>query len=79
MDHGRAVPGPARKEPDTDDLLDRFLVIGTPDTVIRQIQRVQEMVGITHFNCSFCFGDIGHPRIMKSMALFAREVLPAFR
>ena len=79
VDHGRAVAVPAPKEPDTDDLLDRFLVIGTPDTVIRQIQRVQEMVGITHFNCSFWFGDIEHPRIMKSMALFAREVLPAFR
>jgi alkanesulfonate monooxygenase SsuD/methylene tetrahydromethanopterin reductase-like flavin-dependent oxidoreductase (luciferase family) len=53
-------------------------VIGTPDTVIRQITRVKEMVGITHFNCSFWFGDIEHPRIMKSMQLVAKEVLPAF-
>jgi len=60
-------------------MLDRFLVIGTPDTVIRQITRVKEMVGITHFNCSFWFGDMEHPRIMKSMQLFAKEVLPAFR
>jgi hypothetical protein len=36
-------------------------------------------VGITHFNCSFWFGDIEHPRIMRSMELFARDVLPAFR
>ena len=56
-----------------------YLVIGTPDTVIRQITRVKEMVGITHFNCSFWFGDLEHPRIMKSMTLFANEVLPAFR
>jgi alkanesulfonate monooxygenase SsuD/methylene tetrahydromethanopterin reductase-like flavin-dependent oxidoreductase (luciferase family) len=79
VDRGRAVAVPAPKEPDTDDLLDRFLVIGTPDIVVRQIKRVQETVGITHFNCSFWFGDIEHPRIMKSMALFAKEVLPAFR
>ena len=79
VDRGRAIPVPAPKEPDTDDLLDRFLVIGTPDTVIRQITRVKEMVGITHFNCSFWFGDLEHPRIMKSMQLFAKEVLPAFR
>jgi luciferase family oxidoreductase group 1 len=79
VDRGRAVPVPSPKEPDTDDLLDRFLVIGTPDTVIRQIRRVQETVGISHFNCSFWFGDIEHPRIMRSMELFAREVLPAFR
>jgi luciferase family oxidoreductase group 1 len=78
VDRGRAIAVPGPKEPDTDDLLDRFLVIGTPDTVIRQITRVQEMVGITHFNCSFWFGDIEHPRIMKSMELFAKEVAPAF-
>jgi len=79
VDRGRAIAVPGPKEPDTDDLLDRFLVIGTPDTVIRQITRVKEMVGITHFNCSFWFGDLEHPRIMKSMQLFAKEVLPAFR
>jgi len=79
VDRGRAIAVPGPKEPDTDDLLDRFLVMGTPDTVIRQITRVKEMVGITHFNCSFWFGDLEHPRIMKSMRLFAKEVLPAFR
>jgi alkanesulfonate monooxygenase SsuD/methylene tetrahydromethanopterin reductase-like flavin-dependent oxidoreductase (luciferase family) len=79
VDRGRAVAVPAPKESDTDDLLDRFLVIGTPDTVIRQIKRVEETVGITHFNCSFWFGDIEHPRIMRSMTLFAKDVLPAFR
>ena len=67
------------KEPDTDDLLDRFLVIGTPDTCIRQLERIQELVGITHFNCSFWFGDVEHARVLRSMELFAREVMPAFR
>jgi alkanesulfonate monooxygenase SsuD/methylene tetrahydromethanopterin reductase-like flavin-dependent oxidoreductase (luciferase family) len=79
VERGRAIAVPAPKEPDVDDLLDRFLVIGTPDTVIRQITRIKELVGISHFNCSFWFGDIEHPRILKSMELFAREVMPAFR
>src|SRR5260370_38219808 len=79
VERGRAVAVPAPKEPDVDDLLDRFLVIGTPDTVIRQITRIKELVGISHFNCSFWFGDIEHPRILKSMELFAREAMPAFR
>jgi alkanesulfonate monooxygenase SsuD/methylene tetrahydromethanopterin reductase-like flavin-dependent oxidoreductase (luciferase family) len=79
VEGGRAIPIPAPREPDVDDLLDRFLVIGTPDTCIRQIRRVQEMVGITHFNCSFWFGDLEHPRVLRSMELFAREVMPAFR
>src|SRR6266508_3456889 len=79
VERGRAIPVPAPKEPDTDDLLDRFLVIGTPDTCIRQIKRIEELVGITHFNCSFWFGDLEHARVMRSLERFAREVMPAFR
>jgi hypothetical protein len=29
--------------------------------------------------CSFRFGDLEHPRVLRSMELFAREVMPAFR
>src|SRR5262245_60121755 len=79
VEQGRAIPVPAPKEPDVDDLLDRFLVIGTPDTVIKQIQRVKDVVGITHFNCSFWFGDLEHARVLRSMERFARDVMPAFR
>ena len=78
VERGRAIPVPAAKEPDIDDLLDRFLVIGTPDTCIRQITRIRELVGITHFNCSFWFGDLEQARVLRSMELFAREVMPAF-
>ena len=78
VEGGRAIPVPAPTEPDVDDLLDRFLVIGTPETCVRQIQRLQREVGITHFNCSFWFGDLDQARVLRSMALFAREVMPAF-
>jgi alkanesulfonate monooxygenase SsuD/methylene tetrahydromethanopterin reductase-like flavin-dependent oxidoreductase (luciferase family) len=70
---------PRAPEPETDDLLDRFLVIGTPDTCVRQIARMRELVGISHFNCSFWFGDLAHRRVLRSMELFAKEVMPAFR
>ena len=78
VERGRAIAVPMTKEPDVDDLLDRFLVMGTPDTCIRQIKRIQEVVGITHFNCSFWFGDLEQARVLRSMELFAREVMPAF-
>jgi luciferase family oxidoreductase group 1 len=78
VDQGRAIPIAAPKEPDVDDLLDRYLVIGTPDTCIRQIKRIEASVGITHFNCSFWFGDLEHARVLRSMETFAREVMPAF-
>ena len=78
VEDGRAIPVPAPKEPDVDDLLDRYLVIGTPETCIRQIQRLRRDVGITHFNCSFWFGDLDQARVLRSMELFAKEVMPAF-
>jgi alkanesulfonate monooxygenase SsuD/methylene tetrahydromethanopterin reductase-like flavin-dependent oxidoreductase (luciferase family) len=78
VEQGRAIPVPAPTEPTVDDLLDRFLVIGPPDTCIRQIRRIEELVGITHFNCSFWFGDLEQARVLRSMELFAREVMPAF-
>jgi luciferase family oxidoreductase group 1 len=78
VEDGRAIPVPGPNEPSVDDLLDRYLVIGTPDTCVRQITRIQEAVGITHFNCSFWFGDLEHARVLRSMETFAREVMPAF-
>jgi alkanesulfonate monooxygenase SsuD/methylene tetrahydromethanopterin reductase-like flavin-dependent oxidoreductase (luciferase family) len=78
VERGHAIPVPAPTEPDTDALLDRYLVIGTPDTCIRQIERLQELVGITQFNGNFWFGDLEHGRVLRSMELFAREVMPAF-
>ena len=78
VENGNAIPVPAQNEPDTDDLLDRYLVIGSPDTIIRQIRRMQDSVGMTHFNCSFWIGDMEQARVLRSMERFSKEVMPAF-
>jgi len=77
VENGNAIPVPAQTEPGIDDFLERFLVIGTPDTCIRQIGRLRERVGITHFNCNFWFGDLEQARVLRSMERFAQEVMPA--
>jgi luciferase family oxidoreductase group 1 len=77
VENGKAIPVIAKTEPDMEDLLERYLVIGTPDTCVRQIKRLQEVVGITHFNCSFWFGDMEQKRVLRSMERFAKEVMPA--
>ena len=79
VENGHAIAVPFDNEPTTDDILDKFSVIGTPDTCIRQIQRLQEAMGIDHFNCSFYFGDLKQSKVLRSMRLFAEEVMPAFR
>lgn len=79
VDEGRAMPVPFANEPSTDDLLEKFAVIGTPDTCIRQIRRLQEAMRIDHFNASFWFGDLTQQQVLRSMRLFADKVMPAFR
>ena len=76
---GHAIDVPLANEPTTDAILDEFTVIGTPDRCIRQIKRLQDTMGIDHFNCSFWFGDLKQDKILKSMRRFAEEVMPAFR
>ena len=79
VEAGRAVAVPFPDEPTTEDLLEKFSVIGTPDTCIRQIRRLQEIMHIDHFNCSFSFGDLPQDKILASMRRFAADVMPAFK
>ena len=79
VERGRAIPVPFADEPSTDDILDKFSIIGTPDSCICQIRRLREAMGIDHFNCSFWFGDLTQNQVLRSMRLFAEEVMPAFR
>jgi len=79
VENGRALAVPRPGEASTEDLLEHFTVIGTPDTCIRQIRRLQEVMRIDHFNASFWFGDLTQDQVLRSMRLFAREVMPAFR
>jgi len=37
-----------------------------------------DAAGATYFVCDFAFGSISHEDVMKSVELFAREVMPAF-
>ena len=77
VENGKALPIIAESEPDIDDLIERYLIIGSPDTCIRQIKLLQSVIGISHFNCSFWFGDMDQKRVLRSMERFAKEVMPA--
>jgi luciferase family oxidoreductase group 1 len=80
VDHdGRAIAVPMDKEPTDQELLDNFFVMGTPARVIEKLQELQDAMGITHFNASFWFGDLPQEKVLNSMELFAKEVMPAFR
>jgi alkanesulfonate monooxygenase SsuD/methylene tetrahydromethanopterin reductase-like flavin-dependent oxidoreductase (luciferase family) len=50
-------------------------VIGTPDQCAARIKEFQEQ-GIDYFGCNFDFGGMEHEKVLHSMELFAREVMP---
>lgn len=52
-------------------------VIGTPEQCVAKIKELQAQ-GIEYFGCNFAFGGMDHGKVMKSMELFAKEVMPHF-
>lgn len=79
VENGQAVAIPFDNEPSDDELLERFFVMGTPETCIKRLNALRDAMGIDHFNASFWFGDLEHDKVLNSMRLFHEEVMPAFR
>jgi probable F420-dependent oxidoreductase len=57
---------------------DRFLV-GSPETVIEQLQKFVSIFGVDHLICRLYFPGIPHDFIMNELTLLAEEVMPAFK
>ncbi|HEX2170862.1 MAG TPA: LLM class flavin-dependent oxidoreductase [Dehalococcoidia bacterium] len=59
---------------------DNLGIFGTPDHCIRQIEALDEVVGgMTEFIPIFTFGGWDQRKTIRSMELFAREVMPHFQ
>lgn len=56
---------------------DRFLV-GSPKTIIQELQKFTDVFGVDHLICRLFFPGISHDFIMHELRLLAREVIPAF-
>ena len=57
---------------------DRFLV-GSPTTIIQQIQLFQNRFKMDHLICRLYFPGIPHEFIMNELKLLAEDVMPAFK
>ena len=60
-----------------EDLFKHRAIIGTPETCMAEIQAL-EAEGFDNFICNFDFGGMPHAKVMRSMELFSREVMPHF-
>ena len=64
--------------PSYDYLAENRAFIGNPDSIIAKIQALKDQ-GIETFGCNFSFGGMSQDKVLKSMHLFAKEVMPAFK
>ena len=56
-----------------------YALAGSPPTVARQVREVGERAGGNYFLGVFAFGDLDPAASLRSLDLFAREVIPALR
>jgi alkanesulfonate monooxygenase SsuD/methylene tetrahydromethanopterin reductase-like flavin-dependent oxidoreductase (luciferase family) len=54
-------------------------LVGSPDTVIARIRELQEQLGFGQLIGLFSIGDMTHEETVRSMELFATNVIPAVR
>jgi natural product biosynthesis luciferase-like monooxygenase protein len=54
-------------------------VFGGPETCVRILKRIIEVVGTTHIGLVFHFGGLSQEKVLQSMERFARFVMPALR
>ena len=63
-----------------DDLVEAgMVVVGSPESVTEQIEGLREQLGFGQIMGLMCIADMPHDRVVRTMELFAREVIPHFR
>jgi len=55
------------------------IIAGSPETVRAQVARLVETTGCNYVICAFAWGEIPHAQALRSLRLFAAEVMPAFQ
>jgi alkanesulfonate monooxygenase SsuD/methylene tetrahydromethanopterin reductase-like flavin-dependent oxidoreductase (luciferase family) len=62
------------------DIIDAGLILcGSPETVRDQLRGQLEAVGMEQLALLFAFGNLSHENVLRSMRLFADQVLPSIR
>jgi alkanesulfonate monooxygenase SsuD/methylene tetrahydromethanopterin reductase-like flavin-dependent oxidoreductase (luciferase family) len=63
-----------------DDLVQSgYMIAGNPDNVARQIQAQMDQVGADHFMGMFHIGNLAHDKVISSLDLFKKEIMPRLK
>ena len=52
---------------------------GTPDLLVERIKGLRDHHNVQYFTALFSYGSMEHEKVMRSMKLFAEEVMPKFK
>jgi alkanesulfonate monooxygenase SsuD/methylene tetrahydromethanopterin reductase-like flavin-dependent oxidoreductase (luciferase family) len=52
---------------------------GTPDRLVEGIENLRDQHNVQYYTAHFSYGSMEHEKVMRSMKLFADEVMPKFR
>jgi hypothetical protein len=76
----RDVRGSDQYSEITIDALDRerLILVGAPDKLIELVRWAADYYGMNYFLLEIGQGGLPHAQVMRSLELFAREVMPAF-
>lgn len=55
------------------------MLVGTPDTVGEQVQRLRDTFGIDYLIFIACAGSVEHRRMLETIGLFGESVIPRFK
>ncbi len=55
------------------------LYVGSPETVARKIAATVRTLGLSRFQLKYSTGPLSHEKMMRSIALYGREVIPRVR
>ena len=53
-----------------------YMISGDPDNVARQIQDQMRQIGADHFMGMFHIGNLAHEKVISSLNLFKKEIMP---
>ena len=53
-----------------------YMIAGSPDSVARQITAQMKQIGANHFMGMFHIGNLHHEKVISSLNLFKKEIMP---
>lgn len=56
-----------------------IVLLGTPQTAIDEIEKLRDEMGLQSLSCWMRMGGLEHDKVMSSIELFGKEVIPAFK